>query len=78
MNVDKSEETIKIGEVLWGRDIGRTTRLYSKFIWSQCPVCKKEKWVEIKSIHAETGHTLCGVCSGRKNGKANKKNFGRF
>lgn len=77
MIVDKSEEKIRIGEITRGKDIGKNTRLYSKFIWSQCPDCKREKWVEIVSFKEQTGHTLCHTCSGRKHGKINKKNFGR-
>jgi hypothetical protein len=77
MLVDKSEEKIKIGEITWGRDLKNVKRLYSKFIWSQCPDCKKERWVEIKSVKEQTGHTLCVICNGKKNGKINKKNFGR-
>ena len=78
MNVDKSVEGINIGQIAWGLDIGNLKRRYSKFIWSQCPDCKKERWVEVKSPCEQTGHTLCAVCSGRRNGKINKKNFGRI
>lgn len=78
MQVEKSKERISVGEITWGRDISNGKRPYSKFIWSRCPVCKKERWVEIKDIKIQTGKTLCNICNGRKNGKLNKKNFGRI
>lgn len=79
---DRSQPLIKqihhtIGKILWGRDIGRIKRPYSKFIWSQCPDCKKERWVEVKSMTKQTGHTLCSICKGRRNGKLNSKRGGQ-
>lgn len=77
MLVDKSKEKIRIGEITWGRDIGKSTRPYSKFIWSICPDCKQERWVEVKSMKEQTGTTLCAICNGRKNGKIRSKNYYR-
>lgn len=68
----------EIGEIARGKDIGKLNRLYSKFIWSQCPECKREKWVEIVSFKEQTGHTFCHVCSGRKVGRIDKANFRRL
>lgn len=63
----------EVGTITWGLDIGNIKRKYSKFIWSKCPNCKKERWVEIKSSKIQTGYTLCGICNGKKNGKINSK-----
>ena len=69
MQVYKSSEKIAVGEIFRGKEIGKTTRPYAKFIWSQCPTCKIERWVEIKESLKQTGITLCSTCSGRLNGR---------
>jgi len=69
---------MEIGEIKSGAELGKGTykARYNKFRWSQCPQCKKERWITMY-LYQKNGDTLCQVCSGRKNGKINAKLWGK-
>jgi hypothetical protein len=68
-----------VGEIKKGNEIGRgvgTKAGYGKYIWLQCGICKKERWVTMY-LYKKNGETPCQSCSGRKHGKINAKKWGR-
>lgn len=59
-----------VGEVRRGGEIGRIKRL--KYIWSQCKICGKERWLTVrKSIN-----NICGSCSSRSSKQDNSHYLG--
>ena len=55
----------QIGDIKKGKDIGYTSNLYNKFIWSACSDCGKERWVHLSSGKAI--HHNCKSCAVKNN-----------
>lgn len=55
----------KIGEVTRGDEIGR--RANDFYVWVECPVCCKERWVLRWKLTLPNFTGLCWACSARKN-----------
>lgn len=59
----------EIGEVKWGRDIGRLRVPSNRFIWQACELCGKERWVRI--VRNIPKSTVCSACALHRNGARN-------
>ena len=60
-------ETPKVGNIARGRDIGK--RYASRYTWSKCPVCGKERWLVYRTNDSHTKQ-LCPSCSASGQNKA--------
>lgn len=62
---------VKLGTIVYGRDIGKSAY---KYIWSACEICGVPRWVELQ--HGKPKDTICWKCSrervtGNQTGKNN-------
>ncbi len=68
----------EIGDIKLGREIGRL-RAYDKWIYTQCPDCKKERWVRLRGRPNMTGRCIaCGDRTAEKRLVMSKACKGRF
>jgi hypothetical protein len=69
----------KLGEIKYGKEIGKARS--AKFIYTICPVCKKERWVYLYQYQKSNGvnnELLCSTCNGHKHGVNNSKFWGKL
>jgi len=57
----------EIGEIQYGKDIGKGVVPYAKFIWHACEICGKERWADFRK--GQVSHLRCHPCA--INGKNN-------
>ena len=60
----------KLGDITRGHQLGY--RHNAKYIWIECAVCKKPKWVEFKN-----GEPISSVCRGCLNKRETDKRYGK-
>lgn len=71
---------IFIGEIKRSMDISVNRHGYTKWMWSACPDCGKERWVQLVKVDTlQTRRTRCGNCAAKEKGKTQRgKHTSRF
>jgi len=68
---------IVLGIIKVGCEINKT-RLRHKYVYVQCPICKKYRWADLTSYKNSGGNGnyqfRCGSCNSVKQGKKNNQN----